>query len=107
MTVFHVKSEAEFDSVLGSSALPVVVKFGAQWCGPCKKLEPGLDRLSEAMERQATFISVDIDDLPDLASRYEILGIPSVFVFRDRVLVKRMSTSVTPRSVKKMLEETL
>jgi thioredoxin len=62
------------DAVAGG---PVVVDFWAPWCKPCKAIEPILEELAE----QVTVARVNIDEEPELASRYEVLAIPTVMLF--------------------------
>jgi thioredoxin 1 len=58
----------------------VVVDFWAPWCGPCKAIEPTLEELA-AESARATFVKLDIDANPGVASRYGVLSIPTVMVF--------------------------
>lgn len=62
----------------------VVIFFSAEWCGYCKPLYPFLDKLSESAEFK--IYKVDIDEEPDIASRYKIKGIPAILVFKNGAL---------------------
>jgi thioredoxin 1 len=66
-----------FDDAVAAG--PVVVDFWAPWCKPCKAIEPILEEL-EATVRVAR---VNIDEHPELASRYDVLAIPTVMLFAD------------------------
>jgi thioredoxin len=65
--------EATFDEAIGGG--PLLVDFWAPWCRPCKALEPILEELPVGVAR------VNIDEEPELASRYEVLSIPTVILF--------------------------
>lgn len=60
-----------------------VLDFNATWCGPCKMLAPVLEEVSEELDGQANFYSVDTDENPDLAREYGIMNIPAIVVLKD------------------------
>lgn len=70
------------------SEVPVLVKFGAEWCPPCRKLDPELERLSGKYRGRLEVVVVDIDEKPHLARHYRVSGIPRVFLF-DQGQVKK------------------
>lgn len=74
----EVKSEAVFDALAGHSALPVVVDFWAAWCGPCKMVAPELARVAAEGARQWLVVKVNTEELPGLAQRFRISGIPTL-----------------------------
>ncbi len=73
-------TDATFESEVLRAKGPVLVDFWAPWCGPCHAVTPVLERL--AAETDAVeFVTVDIDANPVVASRYDVLSIPTVIVF--------------------------
>jgi thioredoxin 1 len=68
---------ATFDDAIGSG--PLVVDFWAPWCRPCRALEPALEQLEE----RVPVARLNIDDYPEIASRYDVLSIPTVMLFAD------------------------
>jgi thioredoxin 1 len=73
--------EETFSTEVLASRVPVLVEFGAKWCGPCRALEPILARLSEEGAGRWKIATVDIDEAPALVKTYGIRGAPTVIVF--------------------------
>jgi thioredoxin 1 len=68
------------DEVVNSSQ-PVVVDFYADWCGPCKVIEPVIHRLSEEYQGRVKFVKIDTDANQELAMQFGIMSIPTVMFF--------------------------
>src|ERR1051326_6109404 len=71
----------EFDQVVLRSTTPVIVDFWAPWCRPCKAIRPILEELEGEVKGRVGFVGGDIDDYPEVASRYDVLSIPTVILF--------------------------
>lgn len=67
----------------------VLLDFWAAWCGPCKMLSPVLDELSEDLDGKATVVKVNVDEEPEIASEYSVMGIPALFVLKDGKVVDK------------------
>jgi thioredoxin 1 len=75
-------TDASFESDVLKSARPVVVDFWAPWCGPCRAVAPILEAL-EGESSRVDFVKVDIDENPVVASRFQVMSIPTVILFVD------------------------
>ncbi len=80
----NVKSvdDADFASEVLNSDKPVLVEFGAEWCGPCKRLAPILDEYAHKNET-VKVLKVDVDDAPSTAAKFGIRGVPTLMVFKN------------------------
>lgn len=79
-----------FESTLKSTPQPVLVDFWAEWCGPCKMLNPVLETLAAEQGDKAVIAKVNVDDAPELAERYGITAIPTLIVFKNGEPVKTL-----------------
>lgn len=68
-----------------------VIRFYADWCAPCVQSKPIFKQLSERMDSQIMFGQVNIDQSPILTLRYQVFGLPSILIFQQGVIVKRMT----------------
>lgn len=91
-----------FDEVVFSSPIPVAVDIWTEWCGPCKTLAPIVDDLARQLAGRLRFLKLDAEEHPDLARRFEVMSFPTLLVFRDGELVKRL---VGARGRHSLLEE--
>lgn len=81
MAIIELNNE-NFENETLKSSVPVIVDFWADWCGPCKRLSPIVEQLSEEIS-DVKFCKVNIDEQPDLASRFHIMSIPTLIAFKD------------------------
>lgn len=76
-------TDSSFDEVVLASSRPVVVDYRAQWCLPCRLVEPVLAELDEELAGRARFVQVDCDLNPGLVARFGILTMPTIQLWRD------------------------
>lgn len=78
----------EFDQLVGQGNI-VIADFYAEWCGPCKALQPTLDSLSKDFEGRVDVVKVNVDDQQELASRFGIRSIPTLVYFQNQKVVDK------------------
>ena len=72
-----------FDAIIGVSSQPVLVDFHAEWCGPCRMLGPVIDQIAAEQADKAFVARLNVDEAPEIASRFGITSIPTLIVFKD------------------------
>lgn len=80
---------ASFEQEVLKSELPVVVDFYADWCGPCKRMEPVLEKVSQAFDGKVKVVKLNSDENQDLSQKYQVRGLPTLIVFRGGQEVDR------------------
>jgi thioredoxin 1 len=80
---------ATFDETVAGSDKPVIVDFWAEWCGPCKLVEPILREIA-AEQPGVTVVKLNVDENPDIAMRYNVMSIPTMLVFDKGEVRKRL-----------------
>ncbi|MDQ3866886.1 MAG: thioredoxin [Actinomycetota bacterium] len=76
-------SEATFANEVLESEKPVIVDFWADWCGPCRMVEPILEEIAKERADELHLVKVNVDEEPELAQRYGVMSIPAIVLFRD------------------------
>ncbi|CAH0545952.1 unnamed protein product [Brassicogethes aeneus] len=87
---FKVQDDKDFLEKVENSKEPVIVDFHATWCGPCKALAPRLENVMAQRKGDICLAKVDIDDLGELAAKYEVSTIPALVVFRNGKVEERL-----------------
>ena len=90
-------TEASFTTQVLKSELPVVVDFGAPWCAPCRAIESAMRELAAEYQSRLVVSAVNVDDEPELAAHYGVIGMPTLIFFQGGREVKRL-TGAAPKS---------
>lgn len=95
MSVIHADKN-NFQEIVMNSEKPVLVDFWATWCGPCRMIAPVLEELSEE-NPDVKIVKVDVDESPELASQFQVMSIPALFVIKNGEVVAQ-SLGVKPKA---------
>ena len=76
-------TDANFDAEVMKSETPVLVDFGATWCGPCKAIAPIVEKLADETVGKYKICKVDIDEAPAMAARFAVKSVPTIMVFKN------------------------
>jgi thioredoxin 1 len=90
MSAFHEITVDNFESDVLKSDKPVLLEFGAVWCGPCKMLDPVLEELAGELGDSILVAKVDVDHHPQIAGNYNILSVPTTMLFKDGEIMERL-----------------
>lgn len=93
-----------FSKKVIASPKPVVVDVWAEWCHPCKAMEPHFAAVAEKYGEQARFLKLNSDENPDLVKQYKIMGIPTLLFFNHGKLVARKTGVQRTPAIEKQLQ---
>ena len=96
-------TDANFKEVLANNAV-VVVDFGAAWCGPCKSLQPVIDKIATAYEGK-----VDIEESPETTEEFAIRSVPTILFFKNGEMVpgKKIVGATSEAKITAIIDEIL
>ena len=90
-------TDNNFDAEVLKSSKPILVDFWAEWCGPCKQIGPVLEEISNEMVDQVTVVKHNIDNEPNIPTKYGVRGIPTMLLFKNGEL-KATKVGATSKS---------
>lgn len=100
-------SEKDFEEKVLNKKGVKVIKFTADWCYPCKVIEPHLVKLEKIYNGDIDFYEVDVEENSELASKYDIVNIPTLLVFKDNIVIGSIVGALNFESLKKEIDEIL
>ena len=84
-------SEDVFEREVLNASLPVLVDFTAVWCGPCKMLDPVVKQLAQTWDGKVKVFKLDVDENPNLAMNFQVMGVPTLMLFKNGQPVERVT----------------
>lgn len=98
-------SDADFEVEVLKSALPVVVDFWAEWCGPCKMIGPVLEELAADLQGQVVIAKVNVDESPLSPGKYGVRSIPTLMLFKDGQMVSTKVGALPKATIQNWIKE--
>lgn len=102
--ITHIKTEQEFQNIIDINDGTTIIKFGADWCIPCKAVDSLLQELDDE-NVNATIVKVDVENNPEIASEFRISSIPTTFFLRDKAVNHVVRGTMSKKSVLDTLQE--
>jgi len=100
-------TDQNFQSEVKESDIPVMVDFGATWCGPCKRLKPIVEELAKEYEGKAKIATVDVDQAPQTALAFKIQSVPTLIFFKGGELFDQAVGLLPKDTLKKKIDAML
>ena len=92
MSSFVHVSDSSFDQEVAQSSLPVLVEFGAEWCGPCRQMEPILEQMLNAeWKGKVRLAKVDVDESVQLTMQFQVMSVPTLILFVNGEVRQRVN----------------
>ena len=98
-------TDASFDEMVIKSQLPVLVKFWAPWCGPCRAIAPAIEELASELEGKAVIANVNVDENPAIPTKFGIRAVPSFILFKNGNLVETLVGVANKSALKDLVEQ--
>ncbi|MGI6332912.1 MAG: thioredoxin [Zhaonellaceae bacterium] len=106
MNIVQVSASNFKEEVLDADK-PVLVDFWAAWCGPCRMIAPVVEQIAEEYNGKLKVAKLNVDENPSIASQYEVMSIPTLFVFKDGDVASRLIGYMPKDRLKQAIDQVL
>ncbi|QJQ95398.1 MULTISPECIES: thioredoxin [Halomonadaceae] len=96
---------ANFEQEVLKADQPVLLKFWAPWCGPCKMMAPVVDEVAEERSESLKVVSVNVDDAPEIAAEHGVRGVPTVMLFKSGAKVASLVGAQSKSQLAQFIEQ--
>jgi thioredoxin 1 len=100
-------TDANFASDVLQSDTPVLVDFWAEWCAPCRKVEPVLEEIANEMGDKVRIVKMNIDENPETARTYRVMSVPTLTVFKGGEPVQSVAGAKPKGDLVRLIESAL
>ena len=103
----HITNDENFEKDISTQDVTVVVDFGAEWCGPCKQLDPILEEIANENINSLKVFKINIDENPMTPQKFGVRGIPTLMLFKDGNLLDTKVGSLTKSALEAWIKSSL
>ncbi len=100
-------TDATFEAEVLKATSPVVVDFWAEWCGPCRMIAPALEEIAGTLGDKVKIVKLNVDENPATASKYGIMSIPTLMIFKNGELASRQVGAVPRQKLEQWITATV
>ena len=107
MSALHSTSDADFQSDVLQSTIPVIVDFWGEWCGPCKAMAPMLEQFAEENAGRVKVVKLEMDKNQKTAMQFRVRSAPTLLLFRNGAVQATQVGMVSKSQLAKMVDAAL
>jgi len=100
-------TDENFEEEVNSSAVPVLVDYWAEWCGPCKMISPLVEEMAEEYSNRLKVGKLDVDENQSSASKQNVMSIPTLLIFKEGEVVAQQIGAVNKTQLTEFIESNL
>lgn len=105
MATLTAVNDSNYTQEVIDSSQPVLVKFWAPWCGPCKMMAPVVDEVADERADDLKVVSVNVDDAPEIAAEHGVRGVPTVMLFKSGAKVASLVGAQSKSQLAQFIEQ--
>ncbi len=99
-------NQNQFESLLDTDKL-VLIDIWASWCGPCRQMKPEIEKVITAYSGRVTIVGLDADANPELTTRLNVSGMPTLLLFKNKECIDRRMGFQTSKEISKLIENAI